>query len=324
MNGAWLMYEPCLARLARLDAYLDELLTCADAKLSEVARHLLAHGGKRLRPTLLFLAADLDGGTADEEALLRAGAAVELLHVATLYHDDVMDRAETRRGAPTANARWGQAVAVTAGTFIFARAIGLLGGLDARVARWAGEGVLALALGQLQETENAYNPDHQLARYLEVAAKKTAALFELPCRAGAALGGASEEVCEAAGLYGRALGLAFQAVDDVLDLTAEARGLGKRPGTDLREGVYGMPTLVALSHSPHRERLRALLTLDDPADADLAEARDLILGSGAAEHATAIAEDYSRQAVSAALCLPDGPARRTMIQLAAYVVLRAH
>lgn len=320
---SWVTYEPCVRRMERLGPLLEEVLGSEDAHLSEVARHLVTQGGKRLRPALVFLSAEF-GPVTGEDALLRAAAAIELLHVATLYHDDVMDRAGTRRGVPSANSRWGQAAAVTAGTYVFARAVRLLGELDRPLAEWVGQGVLALALGQLQETENAYNPDHQIDRYLDVAAKKTASLFELPCRVGAALSGADEETGEVLGLYGRALGLAFQAVDDVLDLTADAATLGKRPGADLREGVYGLPALLALTHGGERDRLRALLTLDEPGDADLAEARDLILGSGAVEHAGAIAERHAAQAVSAALRLPGRPARQALIELCHHVVLSVH
>ncbi|KAB8194114.1 polyprenyl synthetase family protein [Nonomuraea phyllanthi] len=319
---SWVTHEPCVRRLERLGPLLEETLASEDEHLSEVARHLVAQGGKRLRPALVFLSAEF-GPRVDEDVLLRAAAAIELLHVATLYHDDVMDRAESRRGAPSTHARWGQAAAVTAGTYVFARAMRLLGGLDRPVPAWAGQAVLALALGQLQETENAYNAGHQVARYLEVSVRKTASLFELSCRAGAALSGADEDACEALGLYGRALGLAFQAVDDVLDVTADAALLGKRPGSDLREGVYGLPTLMALAHGAEaeQERLRALLALDSPDDGDLAEARELILGSGAVAHATAVADHYADEAVSAAQRLPDRPARRALVQLCHHLVL---
>ncbi|MEV0388477.1 polyprenyl synthetase family protein [Nonomuraea sp. NPDC050643] len=318
----WLTCEPARRLLLRLDDLLADSARCNDADLAEVARHLLRRRGKRLRPALLFVAAGFGPG-GDERALLRAAAAIELLHLATLYHDDVMDRADTRRGVRTANARWGDAQAVTAGTFLFARATRLLDELDPRVARWAGQGAVELALGQLQETESAYDLDHQIVSYLRVAARKTGALFELPCRAGALLGGAGEEDLECLAVYGRALGLAFQAMDDVLDFTADESALGKRLGTDLREGVYGLPVLIALQR-PGAAELRGVLEIDDPDDDDLARAHGLIAESGALTHARAVAGDYSGQAVAAALRLPGGPARQSLIDLSQYVLLRAN
>lgn len=336
----WLSYPPAHRWLASLDKVLEDVIAgeldgvidCEDAQLGELAAYLVRRGGKRLRPALLFLAFGAGAqevahavAAAEEGRLLRAAAAVELLHVATLYHDDVMDRAEIRRGAQTINMREGDASAVTAGTFIFARAMGVLAEMDGQLAGWAGQSALALALGQLQEAENAYNVDHRLESYLQIAARKTAALFELACRAGVHLAGAGPEVTEAVGLYGRALGLAFQAADDALDITASQPAMGKAPGADLREGVYALPVLLALQRdTPEADRLRAILRSDDLTETDQREAARLVTASGGVIGAASIAQEYAHQAVGHLARLADGEAKSSLVRLAGYVVLRRY
>ncbi|TDD34667.1 polyprenyl synthetase family protein [Actinomadura sp. KC06] len=322
----WLRHPAARERLAGLESALDEALRCEDPWLADVTSRLIRRGGKRLRPALLFVAAGLGPSrdTGDERELLLAAAAVELLHVAALYHDDVMDRARTRRDALTANALWGEAAAVTAGTFIFARAMKLLARMDEELARWASQSAVALALGQLQEAENTFNLDHRLDSYTRIAARKTASLFELPCRIGAYLGGAGQAVIDAAGLYGRAVGMAFQIVDDTLDLTAEAASFGKHPGTDLREGVYGLPVLLALERGPRSREIRGVLERQDLTEAEIREACREIVSTGAVAAALHAANEYSAQAVEHLKMVPDGPARESLILLANYIVVRRY
>lgn len=329
----WLTHAPAIALLASLDDMLETHLRCADARLSEVAAHLVRRGGKRMRPALLFTAAGLaasanppatSGPSAEEPDLLRAAAAIELLHVAALYHDDVMDRAETRRGTSSVNARWGDAEAMTAGTFLFARAMRMLTALDGQLAAWASQSALALALGQLQEAENTYNVDHRIDVYLEIALRKTGALFELSCRVGAHLAHAPPEVTHALGLYGRVVGLAFQAIDDTLDITAD-EDLGKSPGIDLREGVYALPVLLVLQQeTAGADRLRQLLERDELSDSDRREARALVIESGGVTGAVGVANEYCRQAAVHLAGLPDCDAKHSLERLPQYVALRRH
>ncbi|MFI6457057.1 polyprenyl synthetase family protein [Streptosporangium amethystogenes] len=318
----WLTHAPAGALLASLDGVLEDVLRCEDARLADAAAHLVRRGGKRLRPALLFLASAFGSG-AEERDLLRVAAAIELLHVAALYHDDVMDRAESRRGTPTVNAMRGDAEAVTAGTFVFARAIRVLTGVDGRLASWASQSVLALSLGQMQEAENTYNLDHRLESYVQIAARKTAALFELSCRAGAHLAGAGPEAIEGLGLYGRALGLAFQAADDALDVTAQEATLGKLPGTDLREGVYGLPVLLTLhQNTPEADNLRQVLRRDELTTSDQAEAYRRVVAAGGVNGAFTIAQEYAHQAATHIAGLSGGEAKDSLVRLTSYVVLR--
>ncbi|WP_165970424.1 polyprenyl synthetase family protein [Actinomadura sp. 6K520] len=326
-ESGWLTYGPARTLLDSLDGTLAEFARSDDVRLSEVAEHLLRRGGKRVRPALLFTAAGAAspaGSAPADDDLLTAAAAIELLHVAALYHDDVMDRAEMRRGVSTVNALRGDAEALTAGTFLFARAIRMLVELDGWLADWASQSALALALGQLQEAENTYNVGHRLDSYMQIAARKTAALFELSCRAGAHLAGASQETAEALGLYGRVLGLAFQAVDDTLDITADGDS-GKRPGIDLREGVYGLPVLLVLQlKTAEADRLRRILQRDDLDEAGQAEARDLVIAAGGVTGAVKVAHGYGQEAVSRIAALAASDAKESLIRLPQYVVLRRH
>ncbi|WP_327092812.1 polyprenyl synthetase family protein [Nonomuraea sp. NBC_01738] len=320
----WLTHQPSAALMGALDGVLEDLLRCREERLTEAAAHLVRRGGKRMRPALLFVSSAFGPGGAETD-LLRVAAAVELLHVAALYHDDVMDRAETRRGTPTVNAVRGDAEAVTAGTFVFARAMRTLAAVDGTLAAWASRSVLALALGQMQEAENTYNLEHRLESYAEIAARKTAALFELSCRAGARLAGAPQDAVEGLGLYGRALGLAFQAADDTLDVTAPEAVLGKKPGTDLREGVYGLPVLLVLHRRTlEAERLRQVLRRDDFTEDDQEEACHHVQAGGGIAGAFTIAQDYAHQAVTHIAGLPGGEAKDSLARLARYVVTRRH
>jgi geranylgeranyl pyrophosphate synthase len=228
----------------RVEAVLfDAARSEAHPLVSEAALHLIRAGGKRVRPALVLLSA-CAGETGLRSTDLSA-AAIELVHIATLYHDDVIDETETRRGVPTAHARWGIEVAVLAGDYLFARGCAL--GADA-----GGEvpGILARAIGlvcegQIMETAAADDPSRSVDHYLAVIERKTAALFEAACELGAATSAVSGDDRDALAKYGRNLGLAFQIVDDVLDLVGDPQITGKEPGSDLREGVLTLPVLFS-------------------------------------------------------------------------------
>ena len=315
MTDAWLVCEQTRSTAAKLDDVLRSAASAEDLQLRVMALHLIDGGGKRLRPLLLLLAASF--GRAPQDRLLRGAAALELLHVASLYHDDVMDRAPLRRSAPSTNARWGNTSAAVAGIYLFARAGSLLASLGDEANRLASEASVTLCRGQLQEVENAFNLELMEEEHLEILRQKTATLFELPCRLGALLAGASAGRAAALAGYGRSLGLAFQLVDDALDLTAQAPALGKATGNDLREGVYSLPVLRAL-HRPDAlgRELRAILSLARPGEAELERALQLVRESGAVAEALALARAHADAAVAALQKLPDGPPRRSLVRLA--------
>ena len=268
--------------LVRVERALAGATTATDPFLSEVAGHLANAGGKRLRPALVVAAAAVSrpagGGIPDE--VIQGGVAVELVHLGSLYHDDVMDEAEYRRGVDSVNAKWGNLVAILAGDFLLARASEIAASLGTEVA-----GLLARTIGDLCEGEvgqlrYAFDPSRPEPAYLSSIAGKTASLMATSARIGALVGGAPRPWVDALTAYGRALGMAFQIWDDVRDLVCSEEHLGKPAGHDMVEGTYTLPVLRALLIPGVGDDLRALLgrPLDPPARD---KARDLVLSTSA-------------------------------------------
>ena len=241
----WLSCLAVRTDIARIDAALRAAVTTDDPALTSLAGHLATRGGKRLRPALLFLAR---GGEPADEVALRAATGVELIHLASLYHDDVMDRSARRRGAETVNARWGNGAAALGGTFLFTRAQRLLAGVGAAATEMAIAASARLCAGQLREAENAYNLELSVTEYLEILQLKTASLFVLAAQLGSLLAGAAPEHQSALADYAGALGLAFQLHDDVLDWVGQQAVMGKAANTDIRGGIYNLPILLLLTN----------------------------------------------------------------------------
>src|SRR4051795_162457 len=211
----------------------------------EAAGHLMAAGGKRFRPMLALLAAQLGDPTAPE--VVRAAVVCELTHLATLYHDDVMDEAAVRRGAPSANSRWGNSIAILTGDLLFARASDLLADLGPDAVRVQARTFERLVTGQIRETVGPAPGADRVAHYLEVLADKTGSLVATSVRFGATFAGVDERLVDALTAFGEDVGVAFQLSDDLLDIVSADGTSGKSPGTDLREGVATLPALFALA-----------------------------------------------------------------------------
>jgi heptaprenyl diphosphate synthase len=313
--------ERTRATLQRLDEELAAVVTTPDLELRAAALYLLERSSKRLRPALLFLAAE--HGAFSESDLLPVATALELLHVASLYHDDVMDRAPLRRGGPSANATWGNRLATVAGTYLLSLANAMLAGAEPMLMELTAQAAMEICVGQLQEVDHAFDLDLGEAEHLAIIGRKTATLFELPCRLGAMLAVLPSAMVDALADYGRHLGIAFQLADDALDLTGHPGRLGKAVTTDLREGIYSLPVLRALADQDVGQQLRALLSrvrLDEEA---VQAAVRLVRHSGAVDHAMEVARRYAAQAQAALDPLPPGSARRTLIRLADYAVARS-
>ena len=279
----------------------------------------LTSGGKRLRPLLLVLAANM--GDPDRGDLLRAATAIEVLHTATLVHDDIVDGAETRRGVPTAVARYGREMAAATGDYLFAEAFSELAGIgDARLIRAFAEASVGLAVGELEQYRaNGANVD--VEAYLEHIRKKTAGLFRVACVAGGTLGGLSLAQIDALATYGQALGIAFQMSDDIMDLVGKPGLMGKGIGTDLVEGTVTLPVIFALREGDG-EIIRRVLA--DPApSAELLEAG---IEAVLATDAVAKTEEWARGEIEGALgdlgLLPDRPERDFLESVASEVVGR--
>jgi heptaprenyl diphosphate synthase len=306
--------------LGRVESALHDAVASAEPFLGEVARHLVLAGGKRLRPALAVVAA----GTASPAPapvsadVVQAAVAVELVHLGSLYHDDVMDEADTRRGVESVNARWGNLVAIVGGDFLLARASELAAALGTEPAGLLAATIAALCEGQVAELTRVYDVTRTGDDYLASIANKTAALLSTSCRIGAIVGGLPRPQVDALTEYGRGIGMAFQIVDDVLDVVCTDEQLGKPSGNDLVEGVYTLPVIRALA-AAEGEVLRGLLGRRPDAD-DLAKARDLVRSDGAVTAALDVAADFTRQARDALDALPDTAATAALRAFASDLV----
>lgn len=253
--------------LERVEAGLLESVRSGEDLLTEIASHLISAGGKRVRPGFCIAssATTNDADAPADEAVITGAVAVELVHLGSLYHDDVMDEAETRRTVPSVNHRWGNMRAILAGDFLLARASELAASLGVEVAALLAATIGRLCEGQLLELQHAYDTSRTEDSYLRSIEGKTASLLASACRIGGIVTGAPEDHTEALSAFGHAYGMAFQMVDDVLDLVAVQADLGKPTGHDLHEGIYTLPVIHTLS-GPDAGALGELLgpEMDDP------------------------------------------------------------
>jgi heptaprenyl diphosphate synthase len=308
------------AGLELVETELREAAATADPFVQEAAGYLVAAGGKRLRPTLVLLA----GHTGDpgDPRLVGAAVAIELTHLSSLYHDDVMDEAELRRGLSSANARYDNKVAVLTGDYLFARASEVTAGLGAEATRVLARAIARLVQGQIREVRGPGRDEDPVEHYLAVLADKTGALIAAACRLGGRLAGAPPTVVEALTEYGERIGRAFQLGDDLLDITGEAAVAGKAPGGDLRAGVRTLPVLYLLRRGgPHAARLAAVLDGDHD-DGAVGEALALLRASPALTEARRAAQAEVDAARAALARLDAGPVRVALEQVAGQVLDR--
>ncbi|WP_018347710.1 polyprenyl synthetase family protein [Longispora albida] len=308
-----------LAGLEAVEGELRSAVASADPFVTEAARHLVEAGGKRVRPMLTLLAAHF--GDPEAPLVVPSAVVLELTHLATLYHDDVMDEALVRRGAPSANSRWTNTVAILTGDYLFARAASISAGLGVEAVRIQAETFARLVQGQIRETTGPREGADPVQHYLEVLGDKTGSLIATCARFGAMFGGAEQKVVETITEFGEVFGVAFQLSDDLLDIASESEYSGKVPGTDLREGIATLPVLYALDGPP--SRLRDLLgkgALTD--DAEHAEALGLLRSSQAMAQARATLDEYATQARALLATLPDVPARAALESMCDFVIAR--
>lgn len=310
------------ASLDEVEALIRRTLVSDYPFVTDASRHLADAGGKRFRPMLVLLAAEFGNRTAPE--VVPAAAVVELTHLATLYHDDVMDEAELRRGAPSANARWDNTVAILTGDFLFSRASELLADLGPEAVRIQAQTFSRLVIGQIKETIGPGAEEDPVDHYLAVVADKTGSLIATSGRFGAMMSGATPEVVEIMTEFGELIGVAFQLADDVLDVSSDSQESGKTPGTDLREGVRTLPVLHALrSDDPADAELRELLVGDLSDDDRHARALMLLRRSQALELARADLQRHADAARGFLKPLPEGPAKAALESLCELVASRA-
>lgn len=319
--------------LLAVEQQIRDTVISTNPFVTDAAQYLVDAGGKRFRPMLVMLAGMAGGAAPTHPDLVSAGVIVELVHLSTLYHDDVIDAADTRRGATAAHVKWSNTVSILTGDFLLARASELSAALGVEVTRIMARTISALCEGQIREVQGSFEASiHGATRYaptrehyLQVINDKTASLIASSCRLGALLSGQSSGAIELLTQFGHHLGLAFQLADDVLDIASESTDSGKIPGTDLREGVQTLPVLLALEQEGPTSRLAALL--EDPTDANVAAALDLLRRHPALAEARQAARDEAAKAKTALEDLDLPPERQVvldgMIYLTDYAADRA-
>jgi heptaprenyl diphosphate synthase len=314
------------AGLERVEELLHREVTSGYAFVTETSLHLIDAGGKRFRPLFTLLGAQM-GPRPDADEVVTAAAVVELIHLATLYHDDVMDDATMRRGAQSANSRWDNSVAILTGDFLFAHASRLVADLGPAAVRIIAETFAELVTGQMRETRGPRPDDDPVEHYLTVIAEKTGSLIATSGRYGGMFSGCTPEQVESLRRFGAAIGTAFQISDDIIDITSASDSSGKTPGTDLREGVLTLPMLYALQDDGQgdraaAERLRVLLARPITDDAEVDEALTLLRASPGVVRARATLAEHAAAAREELTQLPDCPAAKALSALTTYVVDR--
>ncbi len=310
------------ARMDDVEVALEGHVQSEAGFVTEAARHLMNAGGKRFRPLLVLLAAETGDPSAD--GVLTSACVVELTHLASLYHDDVMDEADLRRGAESANARWDNHVAILTGDFLFSKSSELTAALGADAVLIQAQTFTRLVEGQILETLGPTGDEDPLEHYLRVVAGKTGSLIATSARYGARFSGAPRDVEEALTEYGEKVGVAFQLSDDILDIDSETDVSGKTPGTDLREGVPTLPVLIARrSVEPGDARLLELLDADLSDDTLHAETLALLRAHPAMAEARAYVVNLAGEAKAVLKVLPEGPARTALESFADAVAIRS-
>ena len=318
--------------LARVEASLMATAHPGDELFTEASRHSIAAGGKRFRALLVLLAAQF--GDPNDPRVIQAAVAIELTHLATLFHDDVMDEAEVRRGHPSVNSRWSNSVAILTGDFLFAKASLILAGLGPEAVRIQAETFNRLVAGQLSETIGPRPGQDLLDFYMHVITEKTGSLIATSGRFGALFSGAPAEVADQIAAACEQIGVAWQLSDDVIDIASDSAQSGKTPGTDLRQGVRTLPVLYALRAAAHPaaraagqsgadRRLHELLAgADLTDDALLAETLALLRAHPALAESRAHVLSWAQGARNEIMALPSGPARAAFLALCDFVEKR--
>ena len=288
--------------------------------LSEYLDHILKFGGKQVRPALTLLASRFH--THDTALSVFMASAIELLHIATLVHDDTIDKASVRRGRPTVSSVWGKDVAVLLGDYAFAKSATFACDTGSvRVVKLFSEAIMALSAGELREFVTLYDNQQNQAQYENRIRDKTASLFKTAAETGAILSGAPEEDIEALRTYGYNLGMAFQVVDDLLDFEGTEEVLGKPVGGDLAQGVMTLPSILMTERDPSDATIKAVFASPEDPEA-LRAAVQKIRACGAMEEAAAVAQAFSERACDALATLPDITAKASLLAIAEYVLRR--
>ncbi|MBI3976135.1 MAG: polyprenyl synthetase family protein [Armatimonadetes bacterium] len=316
------IYAPVQRDLDALDGLLRAELVSDDPFIGELVAYVLSTRGKLVRPALACLSAEAIGGGATER--LYIAGTVELIHIASLIHDDIIDAADTRRGTPTVNVQWGNQVAVLLGDLLFARAFDLISRVrHPEVAPAVAEAAVRMSQAEIKQIEYASEPHGEEGIYLDIIEGKTAALFAAACRAGALVAGASPPQARALAEFGLAWGMSFQITDDALDMTSRAEELGKPIGSDIQGGNVTLPVIHVLRSASDTDRAALLRLLQLPSrDGEMEEVRLLLGRYGAIDYALGVARRYADRAAAALEGLAPSSARQSLLDLTEFVIVR--
>jgi len=296
-------HQLVLDELQQVERQLATRIQSREPLLNEIGNYLIGAGGKRVRPAVILLIFRACGGE-DPSGAVDIATALELVHTASLLHDDIIDGGETRRGKASAYHRFGLADSLVAGDFLFSHAFALCGRFDEKVINWAADACIKLTEGEVMQGRLRHNPEVTREDYLEIIARKTASLFSQGARLGAYMAGASPEIVESLASCGYCVGMAFQIVDDLLDVQGDGERTGKPVGVDLKEGNPSLPIVLAIALDPEVKRV---FQKKQPTAEEVADALDRIRGLGVLTEVREMAQAYGRQALSALEPLSPSP-----------------
>lgn len=317
------LFEEISGDLSKVEAGLRQFALSQEKTLTGIGTHLLRAGGKRLRPALFLLSAKTQ--VYDPERLVPVAVALELIHTASLVHDDVIDEAATRRGRETASAKWGNMVSVLAGDFLFAQAFAAISHIaDRRIIAALSQLVSNMCEGEITQFLNIFNPAQTEEEYLLRIQKKTADFLACACDLGSYMADAGEAVIDGLKEYGYCVGMAFQITDDILDVTGDDGELGKPVGNDLRQGIITLPAIYTLRHSPARDELRLMLGRRSLTPGEVSRGLEIIRAAGAVEYAAGLAGQYIRRAKEMINVVQDRALREKFSLIADYVGQRSY
>ncbi|MDF2873678.1 polyprenyl synthetase family protein [Sporomusa sp.] len=291
--------------------------------VNDISVHLVQAGGKRLRPALYLLCAR--GATPNHAELLPMAVAIELIHMATLVHDDVIDNAATRRGRPTANARWGNHSSVLTGDYLFAKAFSAVTiGAEKNMLKILTDVICTMCEGEIVQLKESFNPDQDEADYRLRVAQKTAEFIAASCELGALSGHMEPAEVAQVREFGYAIGMAFQITDDILDFTASAEQIGKPVGNDLRQGIVTLPVIYALRNSPYHDELRSIVIKQAMSDSDVKRGLEIVHATDAIEYSYAQVHKYLQHARNSLPVTLNAPVRESLLAVADFVGLRKY
>jgi len=292
--------------------------------VNDIGRHLIQAGGKRLRPALYLLCAR-GGSSSNQAELLAMGVAIELIHMATLVHDDIIDNAATRRGRTTANARWGNHSSVLTGDYLFAKAFSTIAiAADKKMLKILVDVICTICEGEIVQLKEAFNADQDEADYRLRVAQKTADFVAASCELGALSAQMTESDIFQIREYGYAIGMAFQITDDILDFTASAEQIGKPVGNDLRQGIVTLPIIYALKNSPDRDELRSIVVKQSMTDNDVRRGLEIVNNTDAVEYSYGQVYQYLQHARAILPSTMNSDVRDSLLAVADFIGLRKY